>query len=82
MGNDYATAWDALADTIGAAKGENSGSITDMAHLSTENRLKAIEIAALLSISQELSALNPANTITPGDSDGQKKPRGTPRRIY
>ena len=74
--NDYATAWDELAHAIGAAKGQSSGSITDMDHLTIENRLKAIEIAALLSIAQELSALNPNNTIE--FEDGKEEP---PRRI-
>jgi hypothetical protein len=58
--NDYATAWDSLADTIGAAKGMSSGSITDVEHLTTDQRLKVAEVAALLSIAQELSAIHHA----------------------
>jgi len=33
MANDYANAWDALSTAIGAAKGESSGSIEDIDHL-------------------------------------------------
>lgn len=69
--NDYSTAWDALADTTGAAKGQSSGSITELEHLDTDQRLKVVEIAALLSIAQEISALNPQNTIS-YDEDGNK----------
>lgn len=65
--SDYNTAWDALAKTIGSAKGQTSGSITDLEHLTTDQRLKAIEISALLSIAQELSALNPRNYSGPGE---------------
>lgn len=67
--SDYATAWDALCETIGAAKNRNSGTFDDQDHLTTDQRLKAAEVAALLSIAQELSALNPQNTQTRG-SDG------------
>jgi hypothetical protein len=59
--SDYNTAWDSLAEAIGAAKGVSSGSITDTIHMTIDQRLKVAEIAALLSISQELSALNPKN---------------------
>ncbi|WP_336705781.1 hypothetical protein [Micrococcus terreus] len=69
MTNDYATTWDALAEAIGAAQGHSSGSITDMDHLTVDQRLKAAEVAALLSIAQEISALNPQNTTT-RDEDG------------
>jgi len=62
MSHDYSTAWDALGEAIGAAKGQSSGSITDQEHLTVDQRLKVAEIAALLSIAQELSALNPQNT--------------------
>lgn len=71
MSNDYSTAWDALAETIGAAKGQSSGSITDIEHLDTDQRLKVVEIAALLSIAQEVSALNPQNTSS-RDEDGNE----------
>jgi hypothetical protein len=59
--NDYATAWDSLCDTIGAAKGHSGGYINDVDHLTIDQRLKVAEVAALLSIAQELSALNPRN---------------------
>lgn len=54
---DYSVAWDALADTIGAAQGVSSGSITELDHLTIDQRLKAAEVAALLAIAQELSGL-------------------------
>lgn len=56
--SDYNTAWDSLAKAIGAAKGASSGSIDDVDHLTTDQRLKVAEIAALLSISQELSLIH------------------------
>lgn len=59
--SDYATAWDSLAETIGAAKSVSSGSVTEIDHLSIDQRLKVAEISALLSIAQELSDLNPRN---------------------
>ena len=62
MANDYANAWDALSTAIGAAKGESSGSIEDIDHLTFDEQIKVAQVAALLSISQELSALNPQNT--------------------
>jgi hypothetical protein len=55
--NDYSTAWDSLAGTIGAAEGKSSGTITEIDHLTTDQRLKVAEVAALLSIAQELSAI-------------------------
>ncbi|OBJ93001.1 hypothetical protein [Mycobacterium sp. 1245852.3] len=55
--SDYNTAWDSLAQTIGAAKGQSSGSIDDVDHLTIGQRLKVAEVAALLSIAQELSAI-------------------------
>lgn len=69
MADDYNAAWGALTDAIGAAKGESAGSIIDVEHLSVDQRLKVAEITALLSIAQELSALNPQNTTT-RDKDG------------
>jgi hypothetical protein len=69
MSNDYAAAWDALADAIGAAEGKSSGSFNQQDHLTVDQRLKAAEVAALLSIAQELSALNPQNT-TYRDDEG------------
>lgn len=56
--SDYNTAWDSLAGTIGAAKGISTGSISDTMHMTINQQLKVAEVAALLSISQELSALN------------------------
>lgn len=90
MSHDYSTAWDALARAIGAAKGQSSGSITDVDHLTVDQRLKVAEVAALLSISQELSALNPQNTSA-RDDDGNtvngwgivtKKAQSTPGRLH
>ncbi|MHA7153618.1 hypothetical protein [Arthrobacter sp. TMN-50] len=72
MSNDYAIAWDSLAETIGAAAGRSSGSMSDQEHLTTDQRLKVAEVAALLSIAQELSALNPQNTST-RDKDGNTR---------
>lgn len=71
MSNDYATAWDALAAAIGAAQGRSSGSIDDVDHLSFEQRIQVAQVAALLSISQEISALNPNNQIG-FDGEGNK----------
>lgn len=70
--NDYSVAWDSLAETIGAAKGQSSGSITDQDHLTIDQRLKVAEVAALLSIAQEISALNPQNTSTK-NKDGKTR---------
>lgn len=67
--NDYSTAWDSLAETIGAAKGQSSGTITDLDHLSTDQRLKVAEVAALLSIAQELSAIHHAGINPDYQSD-------------
>jgi hypothetical protein len=69
MANDYATAWDTLAAAIGSAQGYSSGSITEIEHLTTDQQLKVAEVAALLSIAQELSALNPNNERS-RDKDG------------
>ncbi|MFI8413743.1 hypothetical protein ACIGB6_14915 [Paeniglutamicibacter gangotriensis] len=60
--SDYEVAWDALAEAIGAAKGVSSGSITDTEHLTVDQRIEVAKVAALLSISQEISSLNPQNT--------------------
>lgn len=35
MADDYATAWDALAAAIGSAKGQSSGYIDDVEHLTS-----------------------------------------------
>jgi hypothetical protein len=53
----YSTAWDTMAAAIGAAEGASSGSITEVDHLSVDQRLKAAEISALLAIAEELSRL-------------------------
>ncbi|MGY1680720.1 hypothetical protein [Geodermatophilus sp. SYSU D01176] len=55
--SDYATAWDSLCQAIGAAKGQSSGYFDDQDHLTVDQRLKAAEVAALLAIAQELSAI-------------------------
>lgn len=70
MSNDYATAWDSLAATIGRAKGKSSGYIDDIEHLTIDQQLKVAEISALLSIAQEISSFNPNNTYT--IRDGKK----------
>lgn len=75
--NDYANAWDALAGAIGAAKGKSSGSITEIEHMTVDQQLKAAEVAALLSIAQEISALNPANTETTDDDGNIRNGWGT-----
>ncbi|UWX97356.1 hypothetical protein N2K95_01260 [Arthrobacter zhaoxinii] len=89
MSNDYSTAWDALTEAIGAAKGSSAGSIADQDHLTVDQRLKVAEIAALLSIAQELSSLNPQNTTTSDDQGNQvngwgivtKKAKSKPRNF-
>lgn len=58
--DDYGTAWDSLGQTIGAAKGQSSGSITDIDHLTIDQRLMVAQVSALLSIAQELSAIHHA----------------------
>lgn len=72
MSNDYAAAWDALGAAIGAAQGRSSGSISDIEHLTVDQQLKVAEVAALLSIAQEISSFNPNNTISFG-SDGVRR---------
>jgi len=57
MSNDYAGAWDALTNAIGAAEGKSAGYFHEQDHLTIDQRLKAAEVAALLSIAQELSAI-------------------------
>lgn len=58
--NDWAKSWDALAKAIGAAKGQSFGTFGDVEHLTTDQQLKVVEIAALLSISQEVNHLRHA----------------------
>lgn len=55
--SDYNNAWDALGEAIGAAQGRSTGSFANQEALTVDQRLKAAEIAALLSISQELSQI-------------------------
>ena len=62
--NDYAKAWDALGQIKGGFIGDHFD------ELSIDQQLKAAEVMALLSIAQELSALNPQNT-TYRDSSGK-----------
>ncbi len=57
MSNDYNIAWDSLCKTIGAADGKSAGYFEEVDHLTTDQRLKVAEVAALLSIAQELSAI-------------------------
>lgn len=57
MSNGYALASDVLASAIGAAKGDSSGYIYDVAHMTIDQQLKVAEIAALLSITEELSGI-------------------------
>ncbi|WP_425309095.1 hypothetical protein AADG42_10150 [Ammonicoccus fulvus] len=58
--SDYNNAWDSLCKTIGAAQDKSSGYFDQVDHLTIDQRLKVAEIAALLSISQELSAIRHA----------------------
>lgn len=61
---DWHTGWEALAKAIGAGQGVSSGSVTDMGHLTVDQQLKVAEVAALLSISQELNNIH-HNGINP-----------------
>lgn len=72
MANGYAVAWDSLAETIGAAQGYSSGSITDLEGLTTDQRLEVAKIAAILALVEEVSALNPQN-VTTHSKDGTKR---------
>lgn len=65
--SDYNEAWSALARAVG-------GSFTsaNLDKLSTAEQLEAAKIAALLSISQEISDLNPRNHSGPNDDDGEQ----------
>ena len=62
---DYHTAWDSLCQTIGAAEGKSTGYFNEIDHLTIDQRLKVAEVAALLSIAQELSAIRNQG-INPG----------------
>lgn len=78
MSNDYATAWDSLAEVIGAAQGRSSGSISDIGHMTIDQQLKVVEVAALLSIAQEISSFNPNNTMTRGADGVMRNAWGKP----
>lgn len=58
MASDYSTAWDSLTKAIGTAKGFSSGSISEAEHLSIDQQIEVAKVAALLSISQELSLIS------------------------
>jgi hypothetical protein len=62
--SDYNNAWSILNSVSG---GDYIGDNLD--GLTTDQKLKAAEVVALLAIAQELSALNPQNTMT-RDDDG------------
>lgn len=57
--SDYTSAWDSLCEAIGAARtdGKTTGYFAEQDHMTIDQRLKAAEVAALLSIAQELSAI-------------------------
>lgn len=74
---DYSTAWDSLAETIGHAQERSTGSITDLEGLDIDQRLKVAEVAALLSIAQELSALNPQNSMSRDEEGNTRNGWGT-----
>ena len=67
--SNYATAMDALAAAIGAAQGQSSGYIYDVAHMTVDQQLKVAEVTALLSISEELSLIHHAGIAPFRDSD-------------
>ncbi|WP_030527726.1 hypothetical protein [Phycicoccus jejuensis] len=61
--NDYSKSWDLLLRAIRqAADGSDSLTVYDTEHLTIDQQLQVAQIAALLSISQELSALNGGST--------------------
>ncbi|CAJ1505660.1 hypothetical protein [[Mycobacterium] burgundiense] len=57
MGDTYGNTWDVLCKTIGAAEGKSSGFFHHIDHLTIDQQLKVAQIGALLSISEELSAI-------------------------
>jgi len=59
MNSNYEAAWNALLSAIGTAQGCDSPGILELDGLTVEQKLKAAEVAALLSISSELSRLHP-----------------------
>ena len=56
--NDYYGALESLVKAIGTADGTGPAMIAEVDHLSRDQQFKVAEILALLSISQELSAIN------------------------
>lgn len=78
MSNDYASAWDALSATIGAAEGRSTGSIDQLEHLTIDQRLQVVQISALLSIAQEISAFNPSNETHYGEDGIKRNAWGVP----
>lgn len=65
--SDYNAAWKALNSVSGGQPIEDS-----LEALTVDQKIKVAEVIALISISQELSALNPQNTTT-YDDDGAKR---------
>lgn len=57
MSAAYSTAWETLTNAIGAANGYSTGTIVDVDHLTVDQRIAAAHVVALLSISEELSAI-------------------------
>lgn len=55
--SDYNNAWDALIKAIGSAQGRDTATFGYHEGLTVDQQLKAAEVAALLSISQELSGI-------------------------
>lgn len=61
---DYNNAWSALIGAIATAQERDTATFGEHKGLTVDQQLKAAEVAALLSISQELSALR-HNGISP-----------------
>lgn len=55
--SDYNNAWDALIKAIATSQERDNATFGQHESLSVDQQLKAAEVAALLSISQELSAI-------------------------
>jgi hypothetical protein len=56
--NDYYGALESLVKAIGTADGTGPAMVTEVDHLTRDQQLQVAQILALLSISQELSAIN------------------------
>lgn len=65
--SDYYTAWERLLGAISAGTGIQSPTIDDAKDMTIEQQLQVAQTVALISISQELSALNPRNYSGPND---------------